>query len=408
MLLLNSSLSLFVITKIRFPTFVGLKNIKTVFLLKFKILVLLKIVLVGTANPYRGGGISTFNERLALELKQMGHEIIIYNFILQYPDFLFPGTSQYADTPRKDEVSNYRKVNSINPFNWINMGLELKKMRPDLLLFRFWTPFMGPCFGTIAHIAKKNGHTKVHALIDNAIPHEANFSDKIFSKYFYSAVDKFVAISKKVKSQLKERTSKEVIYSPHPIYDIYGNKVDKKIARDYFKLNLDQKVILFFGFIREYKGLDLLIESIKLHPDIKLIVAGEFYIDSKPYFDLAEKLCVSNQILWKNQFIPDDEIKYYFSAADVVILPYKNATQSGITQIAYHFNTPMIATNVGGLEDFVKDGEVGFLVNPDSESIAKGINRFYNEAKEIEFSENVKIAKKAFDWNVLASKIITI
>ena len=366
----------------------------------------MKIVLVGTANPYRGGGISSFNERLALELKQMGHEIIIYNFTLQYPDFLFPGTSQYADTPRKDEVPTYRKVNSINPFNWIKIGFELKNMRPDLLLFRFWTPFMGPCFGTIAHIVRKNGHTKIHALIDNAIPHEAKFTDKIFSKYFYAAVDKFVAISQKVKSQLEKQTTKSVVYSPHPIYDIYGEKVDKKIARDYFQLNLEQKVVLFFGFIREYKGLDLLIESMKSNPDVKLIVAGEFYIDSKPYFELAEKLGVSSQILWKNQFIADDEIKYYFSAADAVILPYKNATQSGITQIAYHFNTPMIATNVGGLEDFVKDGEVGFLVNPDMESIAKGIRRFYEEDKEIEFSENVKIAKKAFDWNVLASKII--
>jgi glycosyltransferase involved in cell wall biosynthesis len=366
----------------------------------------LKIVLVGTANPYRSGGISSFNERLALELKRMGHEIIIYNFTLQYPDFLFPGTSQFADTPRKDEVPTLRKVNSINPFNWIKIGLELYKMRPDLLLFRFWTPFMGPCFGTIAHIAKKNGHTKVHALVDNAIPHEAKITDKIFSKYFYAAADKFVAISQKVQSQLQAQTAKPVAYSPHPIYDIYGEKVAKKDARAYFQLHLEQKVVLFFGFIREYKGLDLLIESMKSNPDVKLIVAGEFYIDSKPYFELAEKLGVAKQILWRYQFIADEEIKYYFSAADAVILPYKNATQSGITQIAYHFNTPMIATNVGGLEDFVKDGEVGFLVNPDMESIAKGIRRFYDEDKEIEFSENVKIAKKAFDWNVLASNTV--
>lgn len=383
-----------------------LKNIKIVFLLKFINSNPLKIVLVGTANPYRGGGISSFNERLALELKNMGHEIIIYNFSLQYPNFLFPGTSQFADIPRKDEVPTYRKVNSVNLFNWIKIGLELQKMRPDLLLFRFWTPFMGPCFGTIAHLAKKNGKTKVHALIDNAIPHEAKVTDKIFSKYFFSSVDKFVAISKKVKFQLEEQTHKPVDYSPHPIYDIYGEKVTKKEARAFFQLRIEEKVILFFGFIREYKGLDLLIESLKTMPDIKLIVAGEFYIDSKPYFQLAEKLGVMDQIVWRNQFIADEDIKYYFSAADVVILPYKNATQSGITQIAYHFNTPMIATNVGGLEDFVKDGEVGYLVNPDSKSISNGVKRFYEEEKEILFSENIKSAKKAFDWSVLATKII--
>lgn len=369
----------------------------------------MKIVLVGTANPYRGGGISTFNERLALEFQNQGHDIVIYNFTLQYPNFLFPGKSQYAETPSTDKVPTYRKVNSINPLNWIKIGLELKNMEVDLIIFRYWISFMAPCFGVIALLAKLNKKSKILTIIDNVIPHEKKFYDKPLTSFFFSACDKFVVMNSKSLFELKKFTLKPILLVPHPIYDNFGTSIDRTIAKEKLQLVPEEKIILFFGFIRDYKGLDLLLHAMSdtriLSMKIKLIIAGEFYSNKEYYLNLAKKLQLNN-IIWHTEFIPEDEVSTYFCASDCVILPYKNATQSGVTQIAYHFLTPMIATKVGGLDEFVKDNEVGYLTEANSNSIADAIVRFYEEKKGENFIANIEMEKKQYEWHTFVSNIL--
>jgi glycosyltransferase involved in cell wall biosynthesis len=365
----------------------------------------MKIILLGTAYPYRGGGIATFNESLAVALKNQDHEVIIYNFILQYPSFLFPGKSQYSDEPNAlpPDIENLRKVNSIHPFNWIKIGLELKSMAPELIIFRYWLPFMAPCYSVIAWIAKLNGKTKIATVIDNAIPHEPKFYDIPVTKLFFKISDYFICMAQKVKEDFQKLSSKECALHHHPMYENYGPKIEKKEAQKKLNLSDDQKIILFFGFIRDYKGLDWLIEAMSNAEvnslNIKLIIAGEFYVDAKPYFDLVEKYELNDSIIWKNDFIPDREVSTYFCAADVVVLPYKSATQSGITQIAYYYELPVIATDVGGLSELIPHERTGLICEPNSGSISSAIVRYYTEYLEPIYTANMKIDKVKFSWD---------
>lgn len=372
----------------------------------------MKIVLLGTVYPYRGG-LATFNERLAIELYNQGHQVVIYNFSLQYPSFLFPGKSQMTDEKREfpDYIPNYRKVNSINPFNWIKIGLELKSLAPDLILFRYWLPFMAPNYSVIAWLAKLNKKTKIFTIIDNAISHEPKFYDIPVTKLFFKLSDYFVAMAQKVKEDFHRLSDKKCDLQFHPMYDTYGSTMSKTDARLKLNLNSDDKIILFFGFIREYKGLDWLIEAMSdfdiKSQNIKLIIAGEFYVDSQPYFDIVSKFGLKNNIIWKNDFIADTEISTYFCAADVVVLPYKSATQSGITQIAYYYELPMIATNVGGLAELVPHERVGLICEPNVPSISSAISRFFTEKLENSFVENIKIEKQKFSWEHFVKSIIS-
>lgn len=368
-----------------------------------------KIVLVGSAYPLRGG-LSNYNERLIREFQQRGDEAYIYTFSLQYPSFLFPGKTQYSTDPPPHDLNIKICINSINPFNWIKIGRELKKLRPDIVIIKFWIPFMAPCFGTIARIVRKNKHTKVISIIDNIIPHERRIGDLILAKFWVNSVDGFVAMSKSVLEDLNTfDKKKEKQFCPHPIYDNFGKAVEKNVARE--KLNLDKNFnyILFFGFIRDYKGLDLLLNAfisvLLKNQKIKLIVAGEFYSDSKPYLDIIEKNNLQNNVILATDFIPDSEVYAYFCASDIIVQPYKHATQSGVTQIAYHFNKPMIITDVGGLKEFVPDGKVGYVVKPDENSIAEAILNFYDGKKEKEFIENVKEEKKKYSWKRMVETI---
>ncbi|MFK7947915.1 MAG: glycosyltransferase, partial [Saprospiraceae bacterium] len=300
----------------------------------------MKITIIGPAHPLRGG-LASYNERIAKAYKDEGHEVNIITFSLQYPNFLFPGKTQYSSDAKPDlDISV--AINSVNPLNWIKVGLQLKKQRPDLIVCKFWLPFMGPCFGTILRIAKSNGHTKVASIIDNIIPHEKRPGDKAFAKYFVGAVDGFVVMSKSVGQDMRQFTSdKPVEFIPHPIYDNYGEQVPKPEAKQHLQLKPNDKHVLFFGFIRKYKGLDLLLEAMadKRIQDlgIKAIVAGEYYDEQQQYLDIIDKHDLHNHIILKDDFIPNDEVRYYFGASDVVVQPYKSATQSGISQLAFHF-----------------------------------------------------------------------
>lgn len=369
----------------------------------------MKILIVGPAWPYRGG-IADFDERIAREYIKKGDEVEIFTFTLQYPSFLFPGKTQYSPDPRPEDLDIKRKVNSINPFNWIKVGRELKKKNADLLIIKFWLPLMAPCFGTIARIVKGNGKTKVVSILDNIIPHEHRPGDKILSKYFVSNIDAFIAMSKSVYDDLKSLNDKKpCLLSPHPIYDNFGTAVNREEAIGSLGLDPSAKYMLFFGFIRDYKGLDILLKAIAderiKNSDIKLIVAGEFYNNSEKYFEMEKQLGLEGKIIWRTDFIADEQVKNYFCASDIIVQPYKTATQSGVTQIAYHFEKPMLVTNVGGLPEIVPNGKVGYSVEPEAKVIADAISDFYCNGRYAEFVENIKEEKKKYSWDRMLENV---
>ncbi|WP_447767132.1 glycosyltransferase [Sphingobacterium faecium] len=371
----------------------------------------MRIVILGSAYPLRGGGIASFNERLAQHYQQLGHEVDIYSFSLQYPNVLFPGKSQFSDEPAPKGLRIFSKVNSINPFNWIKIGLELKKEKYDLLIVRFWMPFFGPCLGTIQRIVRQNKHTKVVCIADNIIPHEHRMGDELLAKYFLNAVDGCVTMSKSVLEDLRAINPKlPAVYTPHPLYDNYGPCMSLEQARAELKIPVAEKVVLFFGFIRQYKGLDMLLEALSKAElkkmNVKLLLAGEFYGDEGYYQKLIEKYQLQNRIYLHTSFIPNDAVGKYFCAADAVILPYRSATQSGITQVAYHYDVPMIVTRVGGLPELVHDQVVGLVVEPNTEEIAKGIIAFYQDDKCDRFRENIKVEKKKYSWDTFGKEIL--
>jgi glycosyltransferase involved in cell wall biosynthesis len=361
-----------------------------------------KIVLIGTAHPLRGG-LATFNERLIHEYRQRGEDASIYTFILQYPSILFPGKTQVSTEPAPSDLPIEIKVNSINPFNWIRIGLELRKLKPDFVIVKYWMPFMAPCFGTICRIIKGNKHTRIITIIDNLIPHEKRIGDRVLSGYWIGSVDGCIAMSRSVLDDLsKFNANIPKIYCPHPLYDNFGEPISKTVALAQLRLDPSFNYVLFFGFIRDYKGLDLLLEAFadnRLYGRrVKLLVAGEFYCDTKPYQEIISRHHLEDQVIMSNDFIPDSQVLNYFCAADLVVQPYKSATQSGVTQIAYHFNKPMIITDVGGLAEFVPHEKVGYVVNPEPAEISAAILRFYEEGKEIEFSANAAKEKEKYSW----------
>ena len=368
-----------------------------------------KIVIVGPSYPFRGG-IAANNDRLAREFMSSGCEVVIFTFSLQYPSFLFPGKTQYSNEPKPKELDIRVEVNSINPISWIKVGRKIKKMKPDILLIRFWLPFMGPCFGTIARIAKKNKFTKVISVLDNFIPHEKRFGDAALAKYFIKPVDGCAVMSHTVKADLEKTvTNKPIEYCPHPLFDHFGEIIPKEEARKMVGIDTHSRWMLFFGLIRDYKGLDLLLKAMAETPanqsDLKLMVAGEFYSDSSPIYNLVDELGLKDRVVFFPEFIPDNKVATFFSAADIVVQPYKHATQSGVTQIAYHFNKPMIVTGVGGLAEMVPNEKVGYVVDVDPKAIATAIDRFYKENKEKEFTEGAMKEKTKYSWKRMEETI---
>ncbi|MDR0437280.1 MAG: glycosyltransferase [Bacteroidales bacterium] len=368
-----------------------------------------KIYILGSAFPFRGG-LSAFNERLAKQFQDEGHEVKILTFSLQYPKILFPGKTQYSSGETPKSLTIERCVNSINPLNWLKIGRRIRKEKPDLLIIKYWIPFMAPCFGTIARLAKRNKHTKVVSIVDNMIPHEKHFYDTPLSKYFVKPIDAFVAMSQSVKNDIQKFSQKPCILSPHPMFDNFGHAISRDEALLNMNLSKDFRYLLYFGFIRHYKGLDLLFEAfaderLKKLP-VKLIVSGEFYEDSKPYFDLIEKYNLHDRLILKTDFVPDNEVANYFCAADLVALPYRDATQSGVTQIAYHFTKPMLVTNVGGLAELVPDGKSGYVVIPNPQAIADALVDFFETKNPEYFTQTLNEQRKRFEWNTMTTAIL--
>jgi glycosyltransferase involved in cell wall biosynthesis len=368
-----------------------------------------RIIIIGPAHPLRGG-LATFNQRLAKEFISQGDECSIVSFSLQYPSFLFPGTTQYASDAPPADITIHSLINSVNPLNWVLTGKKLRQWKPDIIVVRYWLPFMGPALGTILRQVKKNKHTRIICIADNVLPHEKRPGDIPFTRYFLKACDAFVTMSEKVLNDLRRfEKDKPVQLVQHPLYDNFGSIISKDAARAHLNLQPQDKIILFFGFIRQYKGLDLLLnamadERVKSE-NIKLLVAGEFYEDEKPYLQLIQDHDLENNVILRTQFIPDSEVKYFLGAADCVVQPYKNATQSGVTPLAYHFEKPMIVTNVGGLPSLVPHEKVGLVCAPEPTSIADAILRFY-QLGETFFIPHLREQKQQFSWSALTSTLV--
>ena len=374
------------------------------------------IVILGPAHPLRGG-LATFDDRLAKAFQDQGYEAAIYSFSLQYPDFMFPGTTQYSDEPAPAHVKIVSKINSINPLSWWTVGRELKALQPDIIVVRYWLPLMGPALGSILRIAKKNRHTRVVAITDNILPHEKRFGDKPFTRYFLKPVDACIAMSEKVMGDLKlfapDKPAARVL---HPLYDNFGVSIPKAEARRRLGIPDDIPVLLFFGFIRKYKGLDILFNALALLKQriagtplgqLKLVVAGEFYEDEKAYLQQIEETGIGDMLILKTDFIPNQQVRDYFCAADTVIQPYRNATQSGVTPLAYHFEKPMIVTNVGALPDYVPHEKAGLVAAPEPASLAAAIERYF-ELGEHYFIPHLREEKKKYSWDILVNTIVNI
>jgi glycosyltransferase involved in cell wall biosynthesis len=371
----------------------------------------MKIKFIGPAYPYRGG-LATIIETLARTFAGRGGEVAIDTFSLQYPRLLFPGKSQFRTGPAPDDLTIERTVSTVNPLSWWRVGRKLRRQRLDLVVLKYWTPLMAPCFGTICRLARKNGHTKVVVHVDNITPHENHFYDRVLNRYFLRSVDGFVYMSEAVKSDLDTYgLGKPALFSPHPLFDTYGQRVERTEACTRLGLDPQTEYTMFFGYIRDYKGLDLLIEAwAMLHKrglteGRKLLVVGEVYGADTKYTEQIARLGLEDEVVMHTRFVPDGEVADYFSVAQMVALPYKSATQSGVTQVAYAFGVPMIVTRVGGLAEIVPDGVVGLLADVSAESVAEAIEKAWQEGNLDRFREGIEQEKHRFSWDATADVI---
>ncbi|MBK8368069.1 MAG: glycosyltransferase [Bacteroidetes bacterium] len=368
-----------------------------------------KIFIIGPAYPLRGG-LATFDELFCKAFNEQGHDCEIISYSLQYPNFLFPGSTQFdtsGNAPKNIKI--HTLINSVNPLSWIKTARFIKKQKPDFIVFRFWIPFMGPALGSIARMVRKSG-VKVLAITDNVIPHETRPGDVAFAKYFINACDGFVTMSKAVMKDLEKFTSTvHKKYLLHPLYTSFGEKLNKIEARKALELPMDKQLVLFFGLIRNYKGLDMLLDAmneLKSNPNINLVIAGEFYEDKQPYLDLIKKYGIENQVILHGKFIANEDVKLYFSAADLVALPYRSATQSGVTQVSFHFEVPTLVTNVGGLGEIIPDKVAGYVVESNGKSIADGIKDYFENNRMPSFTEGMKKEKQKYDWKIFVDEVI--
>jgi glycosyltransferase involved in cell wall biosynthesis len=342
-----------------------------------------------------------------------GHQVSMVSFSLQYPGFLFPGTTQFepGDPPPGIRISPL--INSINPLSWIRTARRIRRESPDLLIIHHWMPFIAMSLGGILKRLGRNRTFPVIAICHNVIPHEKQAGWKQLSRRLLKRCDGFIVLSRSVLDELSMFTdSEDKVFIPHPIYDIFGEAVPREEAARYLGLDQGDKYLLFFGLVRKYKGLDLLLRAfarvIDSLEDLKLVIAGEFYRGKEEYLELISELNLADRILLRDQFIPSGEVKYYFSLADLVVQPYLTATQSGISQIAYNFGIPMLVTDVGGLAEIVPHQRVGYVTPVDDEQVAEAILDFFLNNRASEFRKNVVSERKRFSWDALSKEILNL
>lgn len=371
-----------------------------------------QITIIGPTYPLRGG-LSSYNELLALKLQNQGHQVKIITFSLQYPNFLFPGKTQLSNSLPPDNLDIEVCLNSINPINWILLGRKIKNEKPDLVIFRFWMPFMGPSLGTLGRMIRGNNHTKIVAITDNIIPHEKRAGDRLLTSYFLKSCDAFLTMSKSVLNDLQSfKIAKPAIFNPHPMYENFGEQVDPVQAKKKLGLDVEKNYVLFFGFIRKYKGLDTLLKAFSdqrlKEKNLQLIIAGEYYDSPQVYEQLIDDLELRNHVILANHYIEDSDVSLYFSAADLVAQTYKTATQSGVTQIAYYYNRPMLVTDVGGLSELVPHQKVGYVTSQDTLEISDCIFDFYEHKRAPEFSKNIASERDKFTWESLIDNLFNV
>ncbi len=368
----------------------------------------MKILLIGPSSPFRGG-IANFNDSLFTAINER-HEVSIIGFSLQYPSLLFPGKSQYDKDSLKTTNPSRRLINSINPVSWYLTAREAAKIKPDCIIVHYWMPFFAPALGTIIRVIKREVNTTVIGLLHNINPHERMPASNSLGKYFLNSCHGFITLSSSVSEDLKKSgVDKPVKQIPHPVYNIFGEPVSRQVACDYLKLDPERNYLLFFGIIRQYKGLELLLHSLaseKLnHLNLKLLVAGEFYEKENRYLDMVKDLGLDQKVLFTRSFIPKDDVRHYFAASDLVVLPYLRATQSGITPIAYQYDKPVLVTNVGGLMEVVRNRMTGYVCEKEPDKIAAAIADFYENNRADYFAENIKIEKKKYSWDAMVNGI---
>ena len=367
-----------------------------------------KIILIGPAYPYRGGN-ALFVTHTYESLKNH-FDVKIYNYKLLYPSFLFPGTTQFDKSKEQVfKVASERIINSINPFNWIRSANLIKKENADLVVFDWWHPFFGFCHGVISFLLRKKYRYKILFIAENVVSHEGNAIDKFLTRIGLNSASKFLALSGIVEKEVQQfAKGKKVYRSELPVYDCYkqSEQPDLIILKRKLGFEEDSLVLLFFGYVRKYKGLDLLIEAfpkiLSHNPKARLLIVGEFYDDPKEYIDLIKKMKIEGKVKVTNQFVPNEEVAKYYQASDIVILPYRSATQSGILNVAYGFYKPVIVTNVGGLAEFVDEGKTGFVVHPNStDEIAEGVQRFLSVNGKVDFTTHIKERNRKNSFNQL-------
>jgi len=360
-----------------------------------------KIAIIGPNYPYRGGN-SLFIGHLCIALQEK-FELLIINYSLLYPEILFPGKTQFDKSNEVmdgiRQLKTHRILNSINPISWYNTAKKIKEFNPDLVVVDWWQPFFGPCHFGVLSLLGSSYKDRILFITENVISHESRFIDKILTKIGLAKASKFLVLSNKVYNDIKSLfPTKSIFKSELPIYDCYDNNksLNKSELRSKFGFNNSDKVLLFFGYIRHYKGLDILIESLKIlrseDKSYKLLVAGESYENEEIYLDLISEYKLESAVHMENKFISNEDVGSYFYASDVAVLPYRSATQSGILNMAYGFNKPVVITNVGGLAEFVVEDQTGVIVNESSpDSIANGIKKFFQLNQTIDFHKNIEI-----------------
>jgi len=367
-----------------------------------------RFCLIGPTYPYRGG-ISHYNTCLMRELAKR-HEVRAINFSRLYPGFLFPGKTQLDESTTPLVADSERAIDSINPFTWIGAGFRAARMRPDVTLVQWWHPFFAPAVFTICSILRLMRRGKVIFVCHNVLPHEKSLVDRLLARLAFAAADGFLVQSCEDREKLlRIRRKAPVAVHPVPIFDFFGTgSATKEGARRAIGAG-DGPLLLFFGYIRAYKGLTYLIDAMPLVREkvpAELVVVGEFYEDSRPYRSLAARLGLGEAVRFEERYVGNEEVESYFVASDLVILPYVSATQSGIMQIAIAFDRPVVVTDVGGLPEAVVPEKTGFVVPPrDPDALARAIVRFFEEGWGARMAPFFANEKKRFSWEAMVEAL---
>lgn len=369
----------------------------------------MKIVIISPAYPLRGG-IAHHTASLYKKLCERNYEVYVLTFKRQYPKIFFPGKTQLENSNDKSiKIDTEPIIDSISPLSWWRASRRVKSLSPELVLIMYSMPFFAPCFGTICRLVKKKSHSKVLFLCHNIIPHERRIGDIALSRFAFKRADYFIVQSEVVRQELLKlypNAKHELV--AHPVYDIFGQPVEKSHAKKELDLKAS-RVLLFFGYVRAYKGLDLLLQAmpaILKKIDLKLLIVGEFYEEELEFRKMIAEMKIDARVEIYPDFVPSEQVNVFFAASDVVVLPYKSATQSGIVQLAYHFNKPCIVTDVGGLAEVVIHEKTGFVVPPNNpRELAAAVIRYYAKDKEQEFSENITVEKKKYSWDNMVDAI---